>query len=199
MIAEKRQGNKFHIFDTTRLDIIDMVDGDFKLNKKAGNYIGKIRRDKNDKASYSLFDHAKEEKEQIAAFVYDSKSILSQWKDGQPPRRLQIAIPFVDENGSMESLAPYLKNKMIDSIKRKTTTGIKVYTAKEPAFERGQYRLNFNGRVTMPSVKNMQIVDKDGEVFAQFGKVGEHRFHLDYKHPFNALQVFAMALTAMDL
>jgi len=28
---------------------------------------------------------------------------------------------------------------------------------------------------------------------------GENRFHLDYKHPFNALQAFALALSALEL
>jgi hypothetical protein len=28
---------------------------------------------------------------------------------------------------------------------------------------------------------------------------GENRFHLDYRHPFNALQAFSLALSALDL
>lgn len=44
---------------------------------------------------------------------------------------------------------------------------------RKPAFSRGVYRLNFNGRVTVPSVKNFQLVSPDDEshTVCQFGKV----------------------------
>ena len=192
MIAIK-DGNNIRIFDNTRISAIDSKNS-FKFNKKSGNYLGKMKADK---PTFSLCNGT-EEKTQIAAFIYDAQSTLKHWKDGQPPRKMSVAIPFARDDGSMEALAPYLKNRMVENVRRKTSTGIQVYTTKEPSFERGQYRLNFNGRVTLASVKNMQIVDSDGEMFAQFGKVGEHRFHLDYKHPFNALQAFALALSAIE-
>ena len=39
---------------------------------------------------------------------------------------------------------------------------------KEPVFENGNYRLNFNGRVTIPSVKNFQLTTPEeiGEVLS---------------------------------
>ena len=191
MIGEK-QGHIIRIFDTSRLSSFDS-----KLKKKSGNYLAKLQRDKSDKSSFCLFD-SHEEKEQIAAFVYDSTPFLRQWKDGHPPRRLKMGIPFVRDDGTLENLAPYLKNRMVENLKRNTSTGMQVYNTKEPSFDKGLYRLNFNGRVTMASVKNMQVVDSDGRMFAQFGRVGEHRFHLDFKYPLNALQAFALALSAMD-
>ena len=61
-------------------------------------------------------------------------------------------------------------------------------------------RLNFRGRVTVPSVKNFQLVGEDAsEVLCQFGKVGDDRFHLDYKEPLNAVQAFALALCQFNL
>ncbi|RHY19168.1 hypothetical protein DYB25_004248 [Aphanomyces astaci] len=75
--------------------------------------------------------------------------------------------------------------------------------------------LNFNGRVTMSSVKNFQL-QRDGEdntsdVVMQFGRVScqppgpneqcschKHIFNLDYKHPLSAVQAFAVCLAAMD-
>ena len=44
---------------------------------------------------------------------------------------------------------------------------------KDPVFEKGNYRLNFNGRVKLPSVKNYQLVPPDGidRIATQFGKV----------------------------
>ena len=76
-----------------------------------------------------------------------------------------------------------------------------VLTTKEPTFERGQYRLNFHGRVTTPSVKNFQVVhpDRPGEVLAQFGRVDDNKFHLDFRRPLNAFQAFGMALAQFNL
>jgi tubby-related protein 1 len=197
MVGQK-EGNMVRIFETGRLPSLSSdLTSDMKMNKKSGNYLGKIQREKTDKSSFSLFDSS-EDREQLAAFVYDSKPFLHNWREGQPPRHLKIAIPFVRNDGSLENMAPYLKNRMVENIKKNTATGMQVYSSREPTFDRGQYRLNFNGRVTIASVKNIQIVDSEEKMVAQFGKVGEHRFHLDYKYPLNALQAFALALSALE-
>lgn len=226
MIAIKQNGNRtsnYHIFDTGRFVgwsnssrqggdnfgsngsnssggsiSSNSCNEELKLDKKAGNYIGKLRREKKDRSSYSLYDN-KKSKEQIGAFMYTLPTISAQWTEGQPPRKMQVAIPSIDKDGTIEPRASYLKNRLIHSIRRKSQTAANLFSTKEPTFDNGHYRLNFNGRVTAASVKNMQLVDQHGEIFVQFGKVGEHRFHLDYKEPFNALQAFAVALTAMDL
>lgn len=185
MVAIKQGGNRtsnYHIFDTARVggwSIRNSIDA-VRLDKKAGNYIGKLRREKNDRSSYSLYD-AKEDKEQIAAYHYSMPSFAKQWAEGQPPRKMQVALPCVDENGEIEPRAPYLKNRMIDNIKRKCKTSLNVFSTKEPTYDNGQFRLNFNGRVTTASVKNLQIENEEGEIFLQFGKVNEHKFHLDFK------------------
>jgi len=77
----------------------------------------------------------------------------------------------------------------------------RVYQTKEPVFENGNYRLNFHGRVGMPSVKNFQIVSEYDidDVVCQFGKVDQDVFHLDYKAPLNAIQAFSLALCQFNL
>ena len=64
----------------------------------------------------------------------------------------------------------------------------------------GNYRLNFKGRVTVPSVKNFQLVAPDDidYIVSQFGKVGEDRFNLDFRAPLNAFQAFAIALSQFN-
>ncbi|KAI5680390.1 hypothetical protein M9H77_01617 [Catharanthus roseus] len=67
--------------------------------------------------------------------------------------------------------------------------------------------LNFNGRVTVASVKNFQLVasvdngtggqDND-DVILQFGKVGKDVFTMDYKYPISAFQAFAICLSSFD-
>ncbi|KAL1808761.1 hypothetical protein ACET3Z_025751 [Daucus carota] len=67
--------------------------------------------------------------------------------------------------------------------------------------------LNFNGRVTVASVKNFQLVAsaEDGEagpehdkVIIQFGKVGKDVFTMDYRYPISAFQAFAICLSSFD-
>ncbi|KHN46381.1 Tubby-like F-box protein 3 [Glycine soja] len=67
--------------------------------------------------------------------------------------------------------------------------------------------LNFNGRVTVASVKNFQLVasPKNGvseqaqeNVILQFGKVGKDVFTMDYQYPISAFQAFAICLSSFD-
>ena len=69
--------------------------------------------------------------------------------------------------------------------------------APRTSYENG---LNFNGRVTVPSVKNFQLVEQDDRdtVLMQFGKVGEDRFHMDFRAPLTAVQAFAIVLSQFN-
>lgn len=73
---------------------------------------------------------------------------------------------------------------------------------KEPYYnvETNSYSLNFNGRVTTPSVKNFQLVHplEPTYVTLTFGKVSRYKYILDYAYPWTGIQAFAIALTALD-
>lgn len=68
--------------------------------------------------------------------------------------------------------------------------------------------LNFNGRVTVASVKNFQLVASPAngaaagpeheKVILQFGKVGKDVFTMDYQYPVSAFQAFAICLSSFD-
>ncbi|MBA0736478.1 hypothetical protein Gogos_010029 [Gossypium gossypioides] len=68
--------------------------------------------------------------------------------------------------------------------------------------------LNFNGRVTVASVKNFQLVtfaenvvvrqEQQENVIIQFGKVGKDVFTMDYQYPISAFQAFAICLSSFD-
>ena len=77
-----------------------------------------------------------------------------------------------------------------------------VVKTREPHFDAytNSYRLNFHGRVTVPSIKNLQIVHDDypDETLCQFGKTGKDRFHLDFCRPFTAFQAFCVALASFS-
>jgi tubby-related protein 1 len=61
------------------------------------------------------------------------------------------------------------------------------------------YVLNFNGRVTMPSVKNFQLVHEGlDEVVLQFGKTGKDHFTMDFTWPMSPVQAFSVCISALD-
>ncbi|KAG0431030.1 Protein king tubby [Dictyocoela muelleri] len=77
-----------------------------------------------------------------------------------------------------------------------------ILSNKKPIYcsESNSYVLNFSGRVTMPSVKNFQLIhpiDPD-YISLTFGKIGKEDFILDFKFPWTPLQAFAIALSALD-
>ncbi|XP_076888585.1 tubby-like F-box protein 3 isoform X2 [Bidens hawaiensis] len=67
--------------------------------------------------------------------------------------------------------------------------------------------LNFNGRVTVASVKNFQLVacleDENGskeheKIVLEFGKIGKDVFTMDYQYPISAFEAFAICLSSFD-
>jgi tubby and related proteins len=64
----------------------------------------------------------------------------------------------------------------------------------------GAYVLNFNGRVTMPSVKNFQLVQPENHsnVMLQFGKTGSDTYSMDFKYPLSPFQAFSIVLSSLD-
>ena len=198
---KKMTSTNYHIYDMSRGAPIQK-----KLSKKSGNYLGKLKGVSGKNPEYSLYTNSNA-KEQMAAFKFTKVGLTKQIKVGQLPRRLHVLIPPVSEEGVHQTYKTAADSDMLERFKNKVTGKMQIFVTKEPTFERGQYRLNFKGRVTTPSVKNFQIVhtvdgetqSKTSDVIVQFGRVAENSFHLDFKKPFNAFQAFAMALAQFDL
>jgi len=135
---------------------------------------------------------------------------MAQVTEGQPPRKMQAVIPKSNKGkddrssqgtGKASSNGTHHKNRLMEHLHNGTWKHhdlIAVQT-RTPKFAKGQYRLNFSGRVLTPSVKNMQLENEQGERLLQFGKVDENTFHLDYKAPFTAFSAFSSALCQFDL
>jgi hypothetical protein len=247
-----------------------------KLSKKAGNYLGKLRAKNTNRTAYSLLNH-NQDKEEVAAVLFERPSLMDTWMDGNQPRKMKVLLPQLDSDnmpvaskvddpttaaadgsggggstpsansgGRMRSPSfgsTFYSNftssnsannvsssssnnnnsskndggeapekdtgsssmirilEDVEDAKRPLPRQYRIFQTKEPTFVNGNYRLNFHGRVTVPSVKNFQIVSEYDidDVVCQFGKVDNDVFHLDYKAPLNAFQAFALALCQFNL
>lgn len=73
---------------------------------------------------------------------------------------------------------------------------------KKPYFnnETLSFSLNFNGRVTKPSVRNCQIIHPLDQTYITltFGKETDNKYILDFSYPWIALKAFCVALSALD-
>ena len=201
LLAKKMNLNRtsnYHFFDMTR------GAAGSKLTKKSGNYLGKLRAKNGSGTEYVLLSKNSVSHDELAAVMFDRLSIFEQLKEGSQPRKMSVALPPLDSDDCPipQSMEEGGGKSMIGSLySSKKDFKMHYLETKEPVFENGNFRLNFGGRVTIPSVKNYQLVYSHdvAEIICQFGKVGDERFHLDYKFPLNALQAFATAICQFNL
>lgn len=73
---------------------------------------------------------------------------------------------------------------------------------KKPLFntETNSFSLNFSGRVTMPSVKNFQIIHQLDPTYITltFGKEDSNSYILDFTYPWSILNAFCVGLSSLD-
>jgi hypothetical protein len=203
IVAQKMNLNRtsnYHLFDMTR----GLVGK--HLSKKSGNYMGKLRAKNIQRTEYILLNQASE-REEVAGFMFDRLDVIGNIKEGSQPRKLSVILPRIDSEGNP---VPNCitdngnENSIIDMLQATSSSerhGMHLFETKEPVFINGNFRLNFNGRVSIPSVKNFQLVSDDDidDIVCQFGKIDDDKYHLDFKAPFNAFQAFSLALSQFNL
>jgi len=200
LIAKKMKMNatsNYHLFDMTR------GTAEKELTKKSCNYIGKLRAQNRERTHYVLVPN-NWEREEVAGITFERQGVFQHLKDGSQPRKLKMVCPPLNADNMAIPLETKNGNSILDEMGANNSgskSGYRFFHSKEPVYESGSYRLNFHGRVTMASVKNFQLVDKNDidDVICQFGKVGEDKFTLDYKEPLNAMQSFCIALCQFNL
>ncbi|KAJ3214659.1 hypothetical protein HK099_006770, partial [Clydaea vesicula] len=117
------------------------------------------------------------------------------------PRKMTILLPAMDDNNERYDTRPtnvLHSETMIERIKNKDRH-ILVLHNKSPQWseDNQSFVLNFQGRVTMASVKNFQIIhDNDLDyIVMQFGRVTKESFTMDFKYPLCPVQAFGIALS----
>lgn len=235
LMAQKQLKNRtsnYHLFDMTRA-----VAGSTKLTKKSGNYVGKLRANFS-RRKYVVVSNLRRRTE-LGAMTFEPTSTASEPRRLTvvlPPlstkRREVEGLTVGDSSDSFSVLLDLLATINDDSNSSRSSKGadseaieaavrhspippdaLQVYENKLPVFENGYYRLNFNGRVSVPSVKNFQLVARDRgaaphvpptsaaddkRVVLQFGKVDDKKFHLDFRAPVTPIQAFALALAQFN-
>lgn len=204
IIAKKmsiRITSSFHFFDMTELQ------SGKNLSRKSGNFIGKLKCTNLNGTEYILRNNFSDV---VAGFTYSHQDVSSQSEEPNhtvkselSPRKLFVVMPFVDCDGLTisESIGDTSKVEGLKDILRcpmlSRANDVHAFVTKSPVLLNGNFRLNFNGRVSVPSIKNFQLITEDelDNVILQFGKTDDDSFNLDFKAPFNAFQAFALALT----
>ena len=149
---------------------------------------------------------------------------------GNRPRIMDVCIPKITEDGSETEWHRYVRNhgddgeanRMLDKFKQlqerlngtdrinedpepnaPSDFGLLALQNRPPWWnvELGAFVLNFGGRVSVASVKNFQLCDRNDQdhIMLQFGRIaGRHSFTMDFQHPLTAMQAFAIAISSLQ-
>jgi hypothetical protein len=115
---------------------------------------------------------------------------------------MQVGIPALTLNGDVSQ---YSKDVLSD-IKSRNADIMQFLRNKSPKWNEATqtHCLNFHGRVTVPSVKNFQLImegggeDRENYIVMQFGRIGEDTFTMDVRYPLKPIEAFAFALSTFD-
>ena len=148
---------------------------------------------------------------ELAAVLFTSNVLSS-----RGPRKMRAAVPRLSADDTPAVVLQPARDAdgMAERMQDAARAGdLLLMVNREPSWndDLGAYVLNFDGRVTQPSVKNFQLVEAAGgaaagaaggaglpRVLLLFGRVDRDRFTLDFQGPLSPLQAFAIALTSLD-
>ena len=115
------------------------------------------------------------------------------------PNQVKAYIPLVDSDAKLICLDP---SNIQDQVIEKNLSGLAEFTSKAPVWnpKTHEYALNFGSRVTLGSMKNIQLVDAydDTKIYLQFGKFANDKYHLDFAFPFSISQALSICLSTFE-
>lgn len=115
---------------------------------------------------------------------------------------MKVYYPRATADGKQFLMRDYKKSKNMYKLFKDRDAKVARLRNKKPFYNRNSniFWLNFNGRVTVPSVKNFQLVEEgiEDNVVLQFGKIGDDAYIMDYTWPMSAAQAFGICLSSLD-
>ncbi|KRX10636.1 Tubby C-terminal-like domain [Pseudocohnilembus persalinus] len=206
MSAKKLTANK-----STNITIIQQnmagVEKSDDFSKQTTRFIGKLRGDFKGNF-YTLYDtglNPKKTKDQnvhrrqLGFYAYENK-----FSDQKQPTKMKAILPKVDFK-TFTQTQEFLGQSQKDDLRQKyiqldeeNTTWLQT---KPPLYseQHKTYYLNFGPRIQKQSIKNYQVIEKDGDpenVLLLSGRsYKDDIFVLDFAYPFSPIQAFALALT----
>ena len=115
------------------------------------------------------------------------------------PRKLEVVVPNIQDTRLLDQMT--VSTDKLASEYNQDDDELYLIN-KVPRFNSdvGAFVLNFNGRVTVASVKNFQLIHpkQPNNVILQFGRVGADTFTLDIQYPLSIYQGFAIALSSFS-
>eukprot|EP00968_Pinguiococcus_pyrenoidosus_P021190 scaffold2710_cov204-Pinguiococcus_pyrenoidosus.AAC.6 len=187
---------------------VSSIKGD--LRRQSGACLGKVRSNFLG-TEFCIYDDGVNPK---SARVDDSEDMLrrelgvvfyaANVLGSRGPRKMQVCIPDVDTTTSEPTVwrPQRPSGTMLARIRAQKYNNTVYMINKPPRWndDVGAYVLNFNGRVTMASVKNFQLVEPENQdrVILQFGRVAKDEFTMDFVWPMSPFQAFAITLSSFD-
>ncbi|RLN89775.1 hypothetical protein BBJ28_00005734 [Nothophytophthora sp. Chile5] len=205
LTAKKRPKNR------TSNYLISMQRGDL-LRRGSDNYVGKLRANFLG-TEFTIYDNGSSPKDADQQTITSNPAGIRQELGiamyaanvlgHRGPRKMKVCVPRVREDGTRVVWRPLTKDdEMVNKCKEQDHTNLTYLINKPPRWNDQvcAYVLNFNGRVTMASVKNFQLVTPEDQetVVLQFGRVGKDLFTMDFRWPLCPLQAFATTLSSFD-
>merc|ERR1711865_347588 len=170
-----------------------------EISRHDRNFVGKVRSDV-DGRNFDLFGYNSEGqgtpiKSQLGSVRFSPNTISD-----SAPRKMLVALPRSTTHGSESAISP---NQAEQSVEEWDENVLWLNDRASIWNEAQQsWGLDFKGRVTLGSVKNFQLVSSDdleGQVYLQFGKVGQDEFTMDFTAPLTPVQAFSICLSSLEL
>ncbi|KAL2917565.1 hypothetical protein HK105_202850 [Polyrhizophydium stewartii] len=160
------------------------------ISKDSPHYLAKLKANYK-RNSFILTDARSANKQRDLACVNYSKNVL--------PRELQVVVSATEIDENAES---GFSTDIMADLKSKSTNKLLFLKNKTPRWNEAtqSHCLNFGGRVTQPSIKNMQLITDEDEnyIVLQFGRCGPDLFTLDVRWPMTPVEAFAIALSTFE-
>lgn len=166
-----------------------------ELTKNSTHYVAKLKANPS-RTQFVLFDarayndHAPAKGLRELAAVSYSKTVL--------PREMQAVIPAI----SIVEDSDQVSKDVLEDMRIRNMGKLLFLRNKPPRWNEATqtHCLNFGGRVTMPSIKNFQLINEAEEstILMQFGRTGPDLFTLDVRYPLTPIEAFAFALSTFD-